>query len=210
MLYRKLKFLVVCLVLFSVFGIIQNAESCHCDDEGAWAELLVSPPSNSSSYILGGLFGIHGASLNFEDDDKTIIDLKCDCTYQETVFLVEAMIYAIDEINKNGELLPDIELGYNILGSCDTASENAYFALEEYSLLEMQFSNISDLENEEVGDDFKEVPVASIIGPCTSDGGTQVATLLHPYGIPVISFGATVTDISKRSRFPTFFRAVFG
>lgn len=181
-----------------------------CDDNGAWAELLVSNSSDSPAYLLGGLFSIHAAALELDDDNEDITALKCDCAYQETVFLVEAMIYAIEQINQDPDLLPNVTLGYNILGSCDTASENAYFALEEYSLLELQILNISDpLFNDDIGDHFKETPVVGVVGPCSSDGGTSIASILQSYGIPIISYGATISALTKRSRFPTLFRTTF-
>ena len=60
--------------------------------------------------ILGGLFPLHLAKENG----------SCSTLRSNVLMYAEAMVFAIEEINKNGTLLPNITLGYDIRDTCGT------------------------------------------------------------------------------------------
>uniref|UniRef100_A0A4W3GHC0 Extracellular calcium-sensing receptor-like n=1 Tax=Callorhinchus milii TaxID=7868 RepID=A0A4W3GHC0_CALMI len=67
--------------------------------------------SRAGDIILGGIFNVHADRF----------DLLLSFDFRE-FRLVNAMIFAIEEINRNQTLLPDVTLGYNIFDDCASAS----------------------------------------------------------------------------------------
>ncbi|XP_066566411.1 extracellular calcium-sensing receptor-like [Amia ocellicauda] len=112
----------------------------------------------------------------------------------------QTMIFAIEEINNNTELLPDVSLGYRIYSVCNTipASIRAVLNL---------------VNGQEGGGIFeksctKPPNVHAIIGQSSSSINIATATTIGPFHVPVISHLATCACLSNRRRFPSFFRTV--
>ncbi|KAM6933291.1 extracellular calcium-sensing receptor-like [Xenentodon cancila] len=107
------------------------------------------------------------------------------------------MIFAIEEINKDPALLPNISLGYRILNSCASPTNTLRAALTLASGL-------------------KETASASPCPPAISaviaeSGSTQslvVAGLLGPFQVPIVSYFSTCACLSDRTKYPTFFRTI--
>ncbi|XP_067851808.1 extracellular calcium-sensing receptor-like [Heptranchias perlo] len=109
------------------------------------------------------------------------------------------MIFAIEEINRNPELLPNVTLGYRIFDSCLTHSESLKGALK--------------LLNEEDGTEssyrcaaLPSVPI--VVGDAGSSQSIAASRVLAPFGIGLISYSSSCTCLSDKREFPTFFRTV--
>ncbi|CAI8058336.1 Metabotropic glutamate receptor [Geodia barretti] len=61
---------------------------------------------------MGGLFPIH-----FPSGDSSSAS-PCGPVWPQALEWVEAMLYAIDRINADPDLLPGVELGYDIRDTC--------------------------------------------------------------------------------------------
>ncbi|KAE8750238.1 hypothetical protein FOCC_FOCC003046 [Frankliniella occidentalis] len=151
---------------------------------------------------LGGLFPVH------EKGDPAACGKK---VYNRGVQRLEAMMYAVDQINHDSELLPGIELGVNIL---DTCSRDTY-ALNQSLNFVRSSPNTIDLTALECRDQEpprlkRGIPgrIIGVVGGSYSSVSIQVATLLRLFRVPQVSPASTAKDLSDKARFEFFARTV--
>ncbi|XP_059800876.1 glutamate receptor, metabotropic 2a [Hypanus sabinus] len=152
--------------------------------------------------VIGGLFPVHGKGNGLEDCG-TINE-------QRGIQRLEAMLFALDAINKDASILPGIKLGAHIL---DTCSKDTY-ALEQS--LEFVRSSLTKVDETEyicpdgsyaIHDDMT-FAIAGVIGGSYSDVSIQVANLLRLFQIPQISYASTSAKLSDKTRYDYFARTV--
>ncbi|MBN3324634.1 CASR protein, partial [Atractosteus spatula] len=110
----------------------------------------------------------------------------------------QTMRLAIEEINKNPYLLPNLTLGYKIYDSCAT-----HVASQRASLTVL--NGPSEVSSRMCSGAW---PVKVIIGDSGSSQSIILSNTLQPFRIPMISYISTCSCLSNRQRFPTFFRTV--
>ncbi|XP_041967028.1 metabotropic glutamate receptor 8-like isoform X2 [Alosa sapidissima] len=118
------------------------------------------------------------------------------------------MLFAIDLINKDPELLPNVTLGALIL---DTCSRDTY-ALEQsltfvQALIERDSSDVH-CANGEPPVFAKPDKVVGVIGAAASSVSIMVANILRLFGIPQISYASTAPELSDDARYDFFSRVV--
>lgn len=152
--------------------------------------------------IIGGLFPVH------EKGEGTPCGPK---VYNRGVQRLEAMLYAVDKVNNDKNLLPNTTIGVNILDTCsrDTYALNQSLqfvrsALNDMdnSMYECQDTSTPRLKKNNSG------PVFGVIGGSYSSVSLQVANLLRLFHIPQISPASTAKALSDKSRFDLFARTV--
>ncbi|XP_068233250.1 LOW QUALITY PROTEIN: uncharacterized protein [Palaemon carinicauda] len=154
--------------------------------------------------LIGALFSVHQ-----QPKQKTAFTLTCGkIREQYGIQRVEAAFLAIDQINANQELLPNITLGVEIRDSCWYSS----------IALEQSIEFIRDaLAPPDSGNDTKDScskavssskHLVGVVGPGSSDVTIQVQNLLQLFGIPQVGYSATSRDLSDKSRFSYFMRVV--
>ncbi|XP_038638323.1 metabotropic glutamate receptor 6-like isoform X1 [Scyliorhinus canicula] len=121
---------------------------------------------------------------------------------------MEAMLYALDQINSDPELLPNITLGARIL---DTCSRDIY-ALEQsltfvQALIQKDTSDIR-CSNGEPPIIPKPDRVIGVIGASASSVSIMVANVLRLFAIPQISYASTAPELSDNNRYDYFSRVV--
>uniref|UniRef100_UPI0009B38789 extracellular calcium-sensing receptor-like n=1 Tax=Monopterus albus TaxID=43700 RepID=UPI0009B38789 len=110
------------------------------------------------------------------------------------------MIFAIEEINNNTDLLPGISLGYKMYDNCDSITRSVKVAL-------------ALANGNEVVSEFTEAPctkpaqVQAIIGG-TSSLCMAVANVIASFHIPLISPFATCACLSDKTKYPSFLRTI--
>ncbi|XP_041125906.1 extracellular calcium-sensing receptor-like [Polyodon spathula] len=109
------------------------------------------------------------------------------------------MIFAIEEINNNTELLPNVTLGYTIFDTCATYLNALGAAMTLVTGDEEAVSNSMCGES-------PQVPV--IIGDAISTASIIIARTLGVFRIPMVSYFASCACLSNRKEFPSFFRTV--
>lgn len=135
--------------------------------------------------ILGGLFPVHKRSKFTEN--------KCgEIDFQPGFQYLAAMLFALQQVNNNSKLLPNITLGATFYDTCRSQTIGADRAKDiiKYSLIE------------------HKKPLVGVVGPFTSDVSIAVANLLRVFEIPQVSYGSTSAELSNKDLYGNFFRTV--
>ncbi|XP_045930206.1 extracellular calcium-sensing receptor-like [Micropterus dolomieu] len=151
--------------------------------------------------FLGGLFGIHFFSV-FPDLSFTSQPQQPTCHGFDVLGFRQAqtMAFAIDEINRNSKLLPNVTLGYSLFDICVQLGIGFRAALSLVSGREEQFI----LDETCVG----IPPVLGIVGDSSSTRSIAISSVLGLYRVPMVSYFATCSCLSDRQKFPSFFRTI--
>ncbi|XP_043975720.1 extracellular calcium-sensing receptor-like [Gambusia affinis] len=151
--------------------------------------------------ILGGLFQVHFFSV-FPDQSFTAEPQQLTCHSFDFLGFRKAqtMAFAIDEINRDHQLLPNITLGYSLYDSCLTLGVGFRAAL---ALVGGQEEHIVLNETCEGAP-----PVVGLVGDSSSTRTIAISTVLGLYRVPMVSYFATCACLSDRQRFPSFFRTI--
>ncbi|KAK9520981.1 hypothetical protein VZT92_020832 [Zoarces viviparus] len=151
--------------------------------------------------VLGGLFEVHYTSV-FPELSFTSEPNQLTCQGFDTAGFRHAMTmaFAIDEINKNSHLLPNVTLGYSLYDNCATLVIGFSAALLLASGQEEQFL----LQEKCLG----TPPVLGIVGDSFSTFSIATSDVIGLFNLPIVSYFATCSCLSDRRRFPTFFRTI--
>ncbi|XP_039310156.1 metabotropic glutamate receptor 8 isoform X2 [Solenopsis invicta] len=150
--------------------------------------------------ILGGIFPMH---------EQVAGQLPCGRVKEEKgMQRLEAMLYVLDQINADTELLPNTTLGALILDSCSSDT----YALDQSMEFVRSYMNqdISEYkcENGKTPTYVPHKPVTGVIGAAFSVVSIMVANILRLFKIPQVSYASTSTELSDKSRFEYFSRVV--
>ncbi|XP_074496736.1 extracellular calcium-sensing receptor-like [Sebastes fasciatus] len=151
--------------------------------------------------VLGGLFHIHFFS-SFSDLSFTSEPQQPTCHSFNVVGFRQAqtMAFAIDEINRNSNLLPNLTLGYSLYDNCNNLGIGFRAALSLASGQDEQFI----LDKTCVG----TPSVLGIVGESSSRRSIAISAVLGLYRVPMVSYFATCSCLSDRQKFPSFFRTI--
>nr|XP_046245298.1 extracellular calcium-sensing receptor-like [Scatophagus argus] len=151
--------------------------------------------------VLGGLFETHFFSvipdLSFTSEPQQPICHSFDVLGFRQA---QTMAFAIDEINRNSNLLPNVTLGYSLYDNCVSIGIGFRAALSLVSGQEEQFM----LDETCVG----TPPVVGIVGDSSSTRSIAISSVLGLYRVPMVSYFATCSCLSDRQKFPSFFRTI--
>ena len=173
----------ICTLLLPLRGVISKMDEEH---------MYTGPvPGNSNSsgqrygdIVLAGLFPIH---QNENGECGQILDLG--------IQRQEAMVFAIQRINNDSTLLPNITLGFDIRDTC----VNHDVALEH----SLDFLNVYAGEKAQ-----QRKGISGVIGAASSQVSIYVANLLRLFKIPQISYASTARVLSDKTRYEYFLRTV--
>ncbi|XP_026232657.1 extracellular calcium-sensing receptor-like [Anabas testudineus] len=151
--------------------------------------------------VLGGLFEVHFTSV-YPEWTLTSEPQQPTCNGFDTLGFRDAMTmaFAIDEINKNSTLLPNLTLGYSLYDNCGALIIGLSGALSLASGQEEQFM----LQENCIG----SPPVLGIVGDSYSTFSIAISHILGLYKMPTVSYFATCSCLTDRQRFPSFFRTI--
>ncbi|XP_018421363.1 PREDICTED: metabotropic glutamate receptor 5 isoform X2 [Nanorana parkeri] len=161
----------------------------------------------SGDIIIGALFSVH-----HQPTVEKVHERKCgEIREQYGIQRVEAMLHALDRINADPNLLPNITLGCEIRDSC----WHSAVALEQ-SIEFIRDSLVSSEEEEGLvrcvdGSSsafHAKKPIVGVIGPGSSSVAIQVQNLLQLFNIPQIAYSATSMDLSDKTLYKYFMRVV--
>ncbi|XP_016361484.1 extracellular calcium-sensing receptor-like [Sinocyclocheilus anshuiensis] len=151
--------------------------------------------------LIGGLFEIQRylkvfPELSFRTEPKLP---RCELFYMTSFQQALTMVFAINEINNNPNLLPNITLGYQIYDNCLRLGVAFRGATALVSGTE---ETVSDLNCK------GPPPVIGIIGDPGSTHSIAISSILGLFRLPMISYYATCSCLSDRKKYPSFFRTI--
>ncbi|XP_075434381.1 extracellular calcium-sensing receptor-like [Ascaphus truei] len=112
---------------------------------------------------------------------------------------MRAMTFAVEQINSNPDLLPNITLGFQILDTCTDMRR----AVEgTFGMLSGGKGSVPNYRC------HNGPPLAGVIGESASTRSILMAHMLGLYRYPQISYFSTSPLLSYRNLFPSFFRTI--
>ncbi|CAM4579381.1 unnamed protein product [Leuciscus chuanchicus] len=111
----------------------------------------------------------------------------------------QTMAFAINEINKNPNLLPNITLGYHLYDNCVRLGMAFRAAISLASGTEESFSSLNCTG---------PPPVIGIVGDPSSTPSIAISNVLGLFRVPIVSYYATCSCLSDRKKYPSFFRTI--
>ncbi|XP_072024931.1 metabotropic glutamate receptor 1-like [Amphiura filiformis] len=149
--------------------------------------------TKAGDFTLGGIFPVHFSGRG------------CDGTPSMwSIQLIEAMKFAIEDINSRDDILPNITLGWDIRDDCFLNEMSLWAAM---TLVNDGIKNVSQLIQCPALQTHNG-NVFGIIGPLTSPFSILVETTSSIFHVPIISYGATSDELSDETQFPYFLRSV--
>ncbi|XP_041733036.2 extracellular calcium-sensing receptor-like [Coregonus clupeaformis] len=173
-------------------------------DGGGACRLMAKPVSGSvyraGDVVIGGLFPIHVEAPLPEQEFRSITgNATCTIFNQRAYRWFQTMIFAVEEINRDPTLLPNLTLGFLAADTC----------LAEGTTLGAALAMVTGQEASVAGTECGATPeVPVIIGDARSSASIVVAQTLGPFDLPMVSYFATCACLSDNWRYPSFFRTV--
>ncbi|XP_059362231.1 extracellular calcium-sensing receptor-like [Carassius carassius] len=149
--------------------------------------------------IIGGVFSFRTGQDGYTDSFTKMPEIRpCkDFSFREFKF-AHTMMFAIDEINRDRDILPGIKLGYKIYNECGSTD-----------ILRAVMTLVNSLDQSKKGANCTKPPtVQAIIGHSGSTPTMSFAKIVGRFHIPVISHFATCACLSNRKEYPSFFRTI--
>ncbi|XP_042611576.1 extracellular calcium-sensing receptor-like [Cyprinus carpio] len=190
--------LYVCLFLScNYISVALMASSGTCKLQG---HFTLNGMYKDGDFLIGGLFEVQYLKafpeLSFRMEPKLP---HCELFYMTSFQQAQTMVFAINEINNNPNLLPNITLGYQIYDNCLRLGVAFRGATALVSGTE---ETVSDLNCK------GPPPVIGIIGDPGSTHSIAISSVLGLFRLPMISFYATCSCLSDRKKYPSFFRTI--
>ena len=116
---------------------------------------------------------------------------------------VEAMLFAIDSVNANETLLPNITLGFDIRDSCYSENiglDEAIDVIISGNQLDIAGCQSSNMESSTL--------TVGVVGAAASRVSIPVASLGRLFKVPQVSFASTSPILSSRETYSYFYRTV--
>ncbi|CAL1533000.1 unnamed protein product, partial [Lymnaea stagnalis] len=163
-------------------------------------------------YIRPGDVNIGGiiSGLQYDKDglcgDSSFID--------SSFHFSESVVFAIEEINRNLSILPNVTLGFAILDDCMKETTSAIHAISFIkdaggSLLgSSPNGTVTAQMSHEVEDILPSYDVVGVIGCLRSSNSMAASTVLGPAHLPLVSFTSTSETLSDKELYPYFLRVV--
>uniref|UniRef100_A0A3Q2YKV1 Olfactory receptor C family, q19 n=1 Tax=Hippocampus comes TaxID=109280 RepID=A0A3Q2YKV1_HIPCM len=189
-----------CLLLshFSSTSFSPTSSSTSCK---LWRHFQLNQVHQPGDVMLGGLFEAHFKST-FPEQTFTSEPRQPKCQGFDTLGFrhVMTMVFAVDEINRNQELLPGLTLGYRLYDNCGELVVGFSGGLSLVSGQEEQFASQDGC----VG----TPPVLGVVGDSYSTFSIATSVVLGLFKMPIVSYFSTCSCLSDRKKFPSFFRTI--
>ncbi|XP_022106754.1 metabotropic glutamate receptor-like [Acanthaster planci] len=139
-------------------------------------------------FIIGGIFPLH--------QDNT-----CEAGMRSHILeRVQTMVFAMEEINANYNILPNVTLGFDIRESCYMEDAALWSALSILS------GHVPDGMHAVTTANAPRSRLVGIVGTSRSSTSIVAAKATNLYQVPMISGYATSDELSDKGRFPYFLR----
>ncbi|KAE8295204.1 Extracellular calcium-sensing receptor [Larimichthys crocea] len=158
--------------------------------------------SKDGDIMLGGIFSFHS---RWKDRQDTYmhkpLPLQCTSLNFRGFQFAQAMLFAIEEINNNTDLLPDMSLGYKMYDACGSIARGVRVALA-------LANGNEDVSAPTEAPCTRPAQVQAIMGETSSSPCMAISTVIGPFHIPLISHFATCACLSDKTKYPSFLRTI--
>ncbi|KAJ7995377.1 hypothetical protein DPEC_G00243940 [Dallia pectoralis] len=201
--------LVLACLLWDI-GMVQTSVCSRWDHS---VELDDYALSQEGDVVIGGLIPFHNIRPNPDLSFRLPPHLQSCLNFQGSMLKrAYAIVFAVDEINRNPYLLPGVRLGYRILDSCSQHPWSLRAALTLVSGGDLSCDSTGPANRSDKTPVHARIsgntPVSVVIGDSASTSTIILAKTLRPFGVPVISYEASCACLSDRREFPNFFRTI--
>ncbi|XP_022625380.1 extracellular calcium-sensing receptor-like [Seriola dumerili] len=150
--------------------------------------------------VIGGLFPVHLKAPQPELDFRhEKVNAPCEIFNQRAYRWLQVMVFAVEEINNNSNLLPNFTLGYLAADTCLAESTTLLSAMAMVTGQEVHLGNSGC-------GSVPAVPV--IVGDTFTSSSIVVANTLGVFDLPMVSYAASCVCLSDKRRYPLFFRTM--
>ena len=153
----------------------------------------------NKNFVLGGLIPVHQEDPNFSGT-------RCGDTRRDQ--RVEAMLFAIDSVNANETLLPNISLGFDIRDTCFSEKIGLDEAIDVIISGNQLDVESCDCDSTTMGSTNASIPTVGIVGAAASRVSIPVAGLGRLFEVPQVSYSSTSPILSTRETYSYFYRTV--
>ncbi|XP_018428380.1 PREDICTED: extracellular calcium-sensing receptor-like [Nanorana parkeri] len=183
-------------ILLLLLSLDQSQSSPGCSFQG-WP---MDSFTQFGDILIGAVFVVHSGFVfqapAFQERPKPVSCMGFYVRYYRDVL---GLMFAVDEINNSPELLPNTTLGFSLLDSC----------MSELRAVGGLLSLLSGLGNPFPGYGCHTSSVmVGIIAERFSALSLPIAQILGALHYPQISHGATLSALSNKINFPSFFRTM--
>ena len=149
----------------------------------------------NKDFVLGGLFPVHSGS-----DCRTL-------RQQRGLERLEAMLFAIDRINNDTNLLPNLTIGYDVR---DTCSEEITGLDEALDMIVRSGSLTVDASMQCIQAGNASTRMSGIVGAAASSVSTPTATMLglQIFQSPLVSYASSSAALSNKNLYEYFLRTI--
>ncbi|XP_043072544.1 extracellular calcium-sensing receptor [Puntigrus tetrazona] len=152
----------------------------------------------SGDIMIGGIFPIFNKQENvIASFERKMQRINCTGFDLRAFRWTQVMMFAIDQINQDEGLLPNISLGYKIMDSCASPT----------NVLRAAFTLVSEQKEEESTSQC-HLPLTALVAESGSTQSLAVAGTLGPFRVPMVSYFSTCACLSNRRKYPSFFRTI--
>ncbi|XP_069072160.1 extracellular calcium-sensing receptor-like [Pleurodeles waltl] len=184
-----------------LLGLLMTSSAAQAEGPGCHLPTPeVSGLSKDGDILLGGIFPLHD-DVEYQEPTFTTrpAPLTCQRFQLQNYQSLQAMVFAIEEISRSSDLLPNITLGFRIYDSCRILQRSLEGTLWTLAGQAEPLPNFSCQ---------RTLPIMGIIGDASSSCSIAMARVLGLYRLPQISFVSTSPLLSDRKQFPSFFRTI--
>ncbi|XP_077050090.1 extracellular calcium-sensing receptor-like isoform X1 [Siphateles boraxobius] len=186
--------------IYLLFNCITAASILRSDTCQIQGHFKLNGMYQDGDVILGGLFEVHFFTVFPELSFRTEPEPPyCKIFNMESFQHAQTMAFAINEINKNPNLLPNITLGYHLYDNCVMLGMAFRAAISLASGTEESFSNLNC---------NGPPPVIGVVGDPSSTPSIAISSVLGLFRVPIVSHYATCSCLSDRKKYPSFFRTI--
>ncbi|CAG6001854.1 unnamed protein product, partial [Menidia menidia] len=178
----------ICIILLTLLARTKSEnETCKMIGQSGFMEFF-----KEGDFFIGGVFSIESSMTLVDNDYQALPYTYCKRWNPRELKFARTMMFTVEEINRDNELLPGVSLGYRVFNGCGT--EN---------LLRAAIEAVN-------GNDPRgcHSQTLAVLGHSSSGVSDDINKILSAMSIPQLSHLSTCACLSDKKRYPTFFRTV--
>ncbi|XP_013385926.1 uncharacterized protein LOC106155577 [Lingula anatina] len=137
-----------------------------------------------------GVFNAHSKGSNGRECSKSVDEIG-------VLAEVEGFLYAVDQINNDPTILPDVKLGATVLDDCAFSPVRTFRQISRFLV-----------KNDESAGKNGFAPVLGSVTALSSNAAIYTQDILEVYGVPQISYRSSSPLLSDKKKYPNFLRVI--